>query len=374
MKRYFAIALSLLTLSAAPLRAEDTLEKGLWWLYHLQYDKARDQFDGYVHAHPDDPAGYFYLTATSWWHLAQNIEYDLPQVQAKLEADSLKTIEVAKELYDSSPDPKGKARACLYWGGAEGLWGRWLVTQKDWVKAYFAGKRGYRLLKKAVTLDPTLYDAYLGLGIYDYYTDTLSGVQAVLAAMLIHGDKERGLQALKTVLEHGEHAKVEAMCFLVEIYTSEEKTPDKALPLVEQLHKKYPQSPAMYLMKISTLFTMKAWDDMLPEAEDFLKKSKDETPWYTQEYVIPARYCIGVAKFFGKHDLEASEAIMKAIISESSPQSRFTRFAHLRLGQIYDVKGEREKAMLEYRAAMAGLDLWGVHTEAGQYLRTPFTF
>ena len=34
-------------------------------------------------------------------------------------------------------------------------------------------------LRQAIDLDPDLYDAYLGLGIYDYFTDTLPGVQGV---------------------------------------------------------------------------------------------------------------------------------------------------------------------------------------------------
>ena len=38
----------------------------------------------------------------------------------------------------------------------------------------------------------------------------------------------------------------------------------------------------MHLMLMSTLYTMKAWDDStLPEAKEILEKSEKETPWYT---------------------------------------------------------------------------------------------
>ncbi len=228
--------------------ASQPLDHGLWWLYHLQYDKARADFDTYISSHPKDPEGYFYRTATDWWHLAQEFEYKLPDIQVQFQADAEKTIEVSQELYDSTDDRKVKARALLYWGGAEGLRGRWLVTQHEWVSAYFAGKRGARYLRRAVDYDPTQYDAYMGLGIYDYFTDTMSGVQAVLAALLIHGDKARGLKELQIAIDKSELARVEAMTFLIEIYNAEERTPAKALPLAQELHKEFPQSPAMHLM------------------------------------------------------------------------------------------------------------------------------
>jgi tetratricopeptide (TPR) repeat protein len=374
MKRAILIGIGALFLCATKARAEESLDQGLWWLYQLQYDKARASFDSFIKAHPDDPAGYFYLTAVDWWHLAQDIEYNLPDIQAKLEEDSQETIKVAQKLYDSAQDPTVKANACLYWGGAEGLWGRWLVTQREWVSAYFAGKRGHKMLKKALELNPRLYDAYLGLGIYDYFTDTLSGVQAVLAAMLIHGDRKRGLEELQMAIDYGEHSRVEAMCFLVEIYTTEEKTPEKALPLAHALRKEFPQSPAMHLIEVSTLYTMKAWDEMLPKAEEFLQESEKEEPWYTRRFIPPARYCMGVAKLWGKHDLEGANVEMEKILAEGEGPSRWITFARLRRGQIYDLRGDRTKALQDYRAVLARPNFWESQEEARQYLRDPFKF
>jgi tetratricopeptide (TPR) repeat protein len=374
MNRGILIALCALFLGAPVVHAESSLDKGLWWLYQLQYDKARTDFDAYIKAHPDDPAGYFYLTAVDWWHLAQDIEYNLPNVREQLEEDSQRTIDVAEKLYDTSSEVKTKAQACLYRGGAEGLWGRWLVTRREWVSAYFAGKRGYKYLKKSLDLDPTLTDAYLGLGIYDYYTDTLSGVQAALAALLIRGDRVRGLKELQMAIDNSEHARVEAMCFLVEIYASEENTPKKALPLAQALHKEFPQSPGMHLIEVSTLYSMKDWDAVLPDAEEFLRLSEEEQPWYTRKYEAPARYCIGIAKFFGKHDENGALVEMEKILAKEKDESRWVSFAHLRRGQIYDLRGEHERAIAEYHKALEGPDLWGLHSEAEKYLREPFKF
>src|SRR4051812_12755178 len=52
----------------------DEISQGLWWLYHLDYERAHSLFATYAQNHSSDPAGYFYMTATDWWQLAQQFD------------------------------------------------------------------------------------------------------------------------------------------------------------------------------------------------------------------------------------------------------------------------------------------------------------
>src|ERR1041384_8107955 len=160
--KYFLLAACFLApalVLADPPDPDDPISKGLWWLYHARYDKATELFNDYIKAHPDDPAGYFYQTATRWWELAQKLDFNLPEVEKSFEENYEKTVETADNVVGSDADNKTKAKALLYWGGVEGLKGRWQVLQKQWIKAYFRGKEGHKLLRQAVVLDPHLYDA-----------------------------------------------------------------------------------------------------------------------------------------------------------------------------------------------------------------------
>ncbi len=350
------------------------LEQGLWWLYHLDYAKARELFNQYTTTHPKDPAGYFYKTAADWWQLAQQFDADLPEVRKRLEEDYQATVKVAGELMHSTKDPKLQAQACLYSGGAQGLKGRWLVTQRAWVKAYFLGKNGHKLLKKSLKLDPELYDANMGLGIYDYFTDTLPGVQKVLAALLIRGDRKRGLQELQIAIDKGQHARVEAMMFLIEIYTWEEKTPEKSLPLSAALHEEFPKSPAMMLAHIMNLYAAKQWGPLETLSKDYLERSQKEVPHYKYEGVFPARYCLGISALWGRQDTDTCMRYMQEIIAEDTASSRWVTFAHLRMGQIYDIRGDREKALASYKTVLRRPDFWGSQNEANHYTKKPFKF
>ncbi len=353
----------------------DPLKQGLWWLYHIQYDKAYTAFDRHTAAHPEDPAGPFYKTAVSWWHLAQNLDEPMPEVEARMEKDYQETLRVAKALFTSSEDPKSRAWAYLYWGGAEGLKGRWLVTQKQWIKAYLLGKRGHNYLHRALKLDPHLHDAYLGLGIYDYFTDTLAGVQAALAAILIRGDKHRGMEELERAIATSDHARVEAMFFLIEIYSFEEDKPEKALTLTKILREEFPNSPVVHLAEITTLYQMKDWSGVSKESQNFLEKSEKETPWYTHHGIPPALYCLGVATLYGKKDTEGAARYFDRILSQDSQSpSRWVTFANLRKGQVLDLRHEREKAIVLYKKVLARANFWGSHKEAKEYLKSPYSF
>ena len=353
--------------------SSDKLSQGLWWLYQLQYDKARRLFNQHILDDPKNPDGYFYKAATDWWQLAQEFDFSLPDVEKRFEADYQDTVRVARNQLNTSHDPKAKAQACLFWGGAEGLKGRWLVTQKEWVKAYFSGKRGNRLLKKALHYDPVLFDAYLGLGIYDYYTDVLPGIQGILAGLFVHGDKKRGLQELQWAIEKGTRSQVEAMIFQIEIYTSEEKTPEKALPIAHALRQEFPQSPAMHLAEAMILYHMKDWDAVMREAQDFLEKSQKEVPYFTHQGIRPALYCLGTAELEGRHDPDRGMVYMNRILSEGIDSSRWVTFAYLRRGQIYDLKGLRGSAVQDYQMVLSRKNLWGVHAKARRYLKRPYS-
>ena len=371
------VAVSTATVSGiqeAPPAQADPITQGLWWLYHQQYAKAREVFSSVAQADPQDPAGPFYKTATDWWELAQDFDLKMPAVEKRFAADAEETVKRAQAILKKSTGNKRRsAEAHLYWGGAQGLQGRWLVTQSQWMKAYSAGKEGHKHLKKALDIDPSLHDANLGLGIYDYYTDILPGFMGALSKLVMRGDRKRGMQELHAAMEKGGHSRVEASIFLIEIYSHEEKQPEKALALAEQLRQEFPQSPAMNLSVILMLNQLRRWTEMGKEAEDFLKKAEAQTPFYTQKEAIPGRYFAGLAAFMGRRDFHRARELLNPLIQEApNSRSRWITFALLRRGQSYDAQGERAKAKADYRKVLARPDVWKSHEDAKRYLEKPF--
>ena len=52
--------------------------------------------------------------------------------------------------------------------------------------------------------------------------------------------------------------------------------------------------------------------------------------------------------------------------------SRWGVWNELRLGQVYDLLGEREKAKAQYKYVLSFKDKWGFDELAKQFLKTPY--
>jgi tetratricopeptide (TPR) repeat protein len=75
-----------------------------------------------------------------------------------------------------------------------------------------AGVEARKHLLRCLELDPQMADAYLGLGLYNYYVDTLSAMAKVLRFFMgiPGGDKKVGLHQLEIASTKGELTRVEA--------------------------------------------------------------------------------------------------------------------------------------------------------------------
>jgi hypothetical protein len=147
------------------------------------------------------------------------------------------------------------ARSYLYEGYAyalrarlEGLRDRDLPTAR-------AGKKMRVLLLRALSLDSSLTDAYLGVGIYNYFVDTLPGIVKFLSMFigLPSGSRTEGLKQLQLCAEKGELGGPEAKFYLAKDYTrANEMQFEKSSRLFGQLKQQFPHNP-LWPMLIGSL-------------------------------------------------------------------------------------------------------------------------
>ncbi len=111
------------------------------------------------------------------------------------------------------------------------------------------------LLLQATELDPTLTDAYLGLGIYNYFVDTLSSIVKFLSMFigLPSGSRVEGLKQLELCAQKGELASPEAKFYLAKDYSrNSEKQYEKSIQLFTELQRQFPHNP-LWPMLIGSL-------------------------------------------------------------------------------------------------------------------------
>jgi tetratricopeptide (TPR) repeat protein len=227
-------------------------------------DGAAKVFQQVEQKDPDSPLGYVLEADVTWWKIYY-ISADL------VDPDVFDIAHTEETPYDSHFNDLDNvaihkaesrihthqelARSYLYEGFAyalrarlEGLHDRDLATAR-------AGKRMRSHLLQALELDPSLTDAYLGIGIYNYFIDTLPGIVKFLSMfiMLPGGSRTEGLRQLQLCAEKGELAKAEAEFYLAKDYTrANEKQYEKSMQLFGELHQGFPNNP-LWPMLIGSL-------------------------------------------------------------------------------------------------------------------------
>jgi tetratricopeptide (TPR) repeat protein len=213
---------------------------------------------------PDSPLGYILEANATWWRIYYNsanlIDPDVFDVANMEETpydshfEDLDRVAIHKaEALVRAND--NVARNLLYEGFAyalrarlDGLHDRDLPTAR-------AGKKMRSLLLDAVQQDPSLTDAYLGLGIYNYFVDTLSSIVKLLSVFigLPGGSRTEGLHQLQVCAEKGDLVRAEAKFYLAKDFSrNSEGEYEKALRLFGELQKEFPNNP-LWPMLIGSL-------------------------------------------------------------------------------------------------------------------------
>jgi tetratricopeptide (TPR) repeat protein len=217
---------------------------------------------------PASPLGYVLEANANWWKIyyasANLIDPDVFDV-ANMDATP---YDSHFEDLDRVAIHKAEARVrahedvahnLLYEGFAyalrarlDGLHDRDLPTAR-------AGKKMRGLLLQALEIDPTLTDAYLGIGIYNYFVDSLSSIVKFLSIFigLPGGSRTEGLRQLQLCAEKGELASSEAKFYLAKDFSrNSEKQYERSIRLFGELQQEFPHNPLWPMLIGSLHFRM----------------------------------------------------------------------------------------------------------------------
>lgn len=373
MRPLAAAALTLLL--ALPVRAltpesDALILKGLDRLYALDLNAAEKDFRDVMVKEPEEPAGPFFLAGLYWVQFTQS--FDVLEGGGELEDQFMfYTDEAAKRAQARLKKNPDDAEAYFFLGGVWGYRGRWKVLQRHWLKAARLGIKGYKYLQKAVKLDPGLADAYLGLGIYDYYAETLPTVIRILKNLIIPGDKARGLRYILETTQNGHYSKTEAKLFLIGIYQTEEKQFEKALDLIHEIRKEQPDNDYFGLMEVTDLMHMKKFAEAAAEGDKLIADLQN----HPNVLLRNTLFYLYVGEAYQGQDLheKAADYFTKGIYSAHEAKSGMVTYCLLRRGQSYDRLGRRLDAVQDYRDVMHRKDYFDSTVMAHKGLEKPVT-
>jgi tetratricopeptide (TPR) repeat protein len=207
---------------------------------------------------PEHPLGYLLEGEALWWRIwctSAEFKYGMtyPRHRAKLAADQHYLDLAAKvtSLAQAQASRNDTAEMQFYAGMGDALAARLYGLREENRAAARAGVRAREHLLRAIALDPNLVDADFGLGLYNYYADTLSATARVLRFFMgiPGGNKQKGIRQLEHAIAAGDLSAPEARFYLAISLHNYDQKYARALELAGPLAEKYSANPLFQLTR-----------------------------------------------------------------------------------------------------------------------------
>jgi tetratricopeptide (TPR) repeat protein len=359
-------------------------------LYNIDYATAREKFEQLRKLQPQHPAGDIYLATVIWLgHLnkSRRLQTSLYRDESSFYAGAENAKEenegdavdptIDRAFRDRMAQAKTTALALVarnkndadaqYFLGA--YYGVMAAYEASVARKFFAamrnGSRSVDAHEKVLKLKPDYYDAYLSVGMYDYIVGNLPFMYKALAAIAgVRGNKKRGIERLQTIIAKDAATADDARVMLLAIYQNE-KRHDDALALLQQLTAKYPRSYLLKLETASTLVTLNRAKDAYAAFEDLLKDPAAATA------VDLVHYQFAEALAAGKEHKRAAEHFL-AVPKANGADAGLATLALLRAAQVYDLAGQRNDAVAQYKTVLTRPNVYDTREQAERGLKQPF--
>jgi len=255
------VLLVLLWPTAPPLRAAGlslppNMAAILDHIYSGQHELALLEIHELQQEFPIHPLPYLLEAELDWWRIwCTSAEFKYGMTMARHREKSLadqEYLDLARKAYgfaEAGLRKQETGEMHLYAGMADALEARLYGLRWDTRATARSGVRAREHFLSALARDPALADADTGLGLYNYYVDTLSTMARVLRFFMgiPGGTKEEGILQLNIGIRAGQLTPSAARFYLALNLENYDQRYEEALQAVGPLAEKYPQNP-MYLL------------------------------------------------------------------------------------------------------------------------------
>jgi len=236
------------------------LDAGFHLLYELKFAEARDQFKAWQQSHPEDPLGSAsdaasYLFEECYRQGVLTSEFFLddkrflgkiplkpdPTLRAAFFAEDKQAQDLAQLRLKTSPDDPNALFAMSLSLGMQANYAS--LIDKRQLDSLKKVREADVYAKKLLVVAPDAADAYLGLGMANYFIGSLPGPKKFFLSFAgIHGDKEGGIKQLELAADHGHYLRPFAKILLA-LAALREKKIEVARSQLRDLVAEFPENP-----------------------------------------------------------------------------------------------------------------------------------
>lgn len=375
---------------SSPIQTKNPLTSPAWQhFYNNEYDQAIRDFEHEVTSSPLHPAAYNHLAqAILYRELFRNgaLESQLvtgnnpflrrPKmtIPADVKTRFRQTIDRALALSEKRLERDRNDEEALYAASVSyGLRANYFfLVEKAWSGALRDASASRKYSNRLIEVNPNFTDAYLIQGLHDYVAGSLPFYMRMVGHLAgFHGDRERGLEELRDVAEHGVLNKYDAEILLAVIYRRERR-PEDAIPLLKEASAHFPRNYLLRLEQVQMYSDAGDKASALHVLDEVDRLRAAQAVGFKDLPAEKIKYLRGNLLFW-YGDVRPALAEMKDVTANADVLDLNTAvLAWLRLGQLYDMQGNHTDAVRAYKETMKTAPESSAANEARGYISSPY--
>ncbi|MCI0690821.1 hypothetical protein L0337_02320 [candidate division KSB1 bacterium] len=265
---------------------DEPLSRGIAFVYRDRFEESLALFDSLQKAYPDHPGPHFYKAATYQTWMSS---YRFNGFQKELEKNVEEAITKGTKLLRTTNDPW----LLFYMGAAYGYRAFYKFRNYHWLDAYQDSRKSLNYIQTGLQKQPKLYDAYLGLGSYDYWS-TAKSIVLKLLTFLIGDKRDLGLQEMELAMEHGRYSRDEARLVLVTALFDYEKYGQALAVLDKTEYPARPQIMTELYLRGRIMFEFGRWPEVEMIFRELLQRLKKHR-YQSIGYQVECKYRVAKA-------------------------------------------------------------------------------
>ena len=323
-------------------QVQNLIRQGLDQAYNMELDSAEKTFNKILELRPNSPLGYYHIAQIHFWIYLGSRDPGEYQVFLKFADMAQERVEKVIDKYPKDYQTKYIA------GNLASFRAMAQATNNSSVDAFWSCKKAVGYFEETLELNPKFYNAYLGLGLFDY---AMSFVPDFLKWAVnltgLSSDKKRGFDYIKTAFKKGTE-KTEAAFHLSKIYTDYLAEYDSAFLLLQGLTSRYPNNTLFIYQYAVSLIK----DKQLDRANDMLNRVINLHNKKLPQITALSYYRKGEIYFKKNQFKNAIKNYEKFL--DTSKELDFIGFAALNTALCYKQNGQEEEFQQYLQQAKGG--------------------
>ena len=346
---------------------EKSIDRAIYHLYNFEFNKSIEILDSLSNDYPIDPLIPFLKISNKW---QQALIYDNPESSYIIINSGIKKlIPYYLQMIEQYPDNQDYK---LFLGSLYGLSARIYLAKSEWISLVISASKGIGYIKEALEADPDLFDAYMPIGTLEYFLCRSSAPLRIIGRILgLKSDCVEAIKKIEIASTKSRYSWIEAMNVLSYIYLYIEKDYIKALEKSSHISSKFPGHPFFPFLEAESLINLDKITEFYELEDRLISFTQIGGVNQISESQNKLSYLKSIVAYKNSQYDDAIFITTNLINNYKMEFKWVLGYAYLIRGKSYDMKGDRQSAIENYKLSIKFLEKWPAQQEAKYLILNP---